>query len=78
MAERSVWTTSTASDAEKLRYVRKLETGQFNEKELEDALIVVPDLFDPVPFFCGRQFPVESGTLDLFGLVGKQGLQVWI
>ncbi len=65
--------TLPASDAEKLRQVRKLETGKFSEEELETALIVVPDLFDPAPFFCGRQLPVESGTLDLFGLVGKVG-----
>ena len=61
-----------ASDDEKLRQVQKLEAGQFSEEELEIALIVVPDLFDPAPFFCGRQLPVESGALDLFGLVGKR------
>ena len=49
-----------------------LETGQFSEEELEIALIVVPDLFDPAPFFCGRQLPVDSGVLDLFGLVCKR------
>lgn len=64
--------TLLASDDEKLRQVRKLETGQFSEEELETALIVVPDLFDPAPFFCGRQLPVGSGALDLFGLVGKR------
>ncbi|MDE2787620.1 MAG: hypothetical protein OXL37_13290 [Chloroflexota bacterium] len=64
--------TLPASDDEKLRQILKLETGQFSEEELEIALIVVPDLFDPAPFFCGRQLPVESGVLDLFGLVGKR------
>ena len=61
-----------ASDADKLRYVQMLESGKFNEELLETALIVVPDLFDPAPFFCGRQLPVESGVLDLFGLVGSK------
>ncbi len=65
--------TLPASDDEKLRQVRKLETGKFSEEELEIALIVVPDLFDPALFFCGRQLPVESGALDLFGLAGKIG-----
>lgn len=64
--------TLPASDDEKLRQVRKLESGQFSEEELETALIMVPDLFDPAPYFCGRQLPVESGVLDLFGLVGKR------
>ncbi len=64
--------TLPASDDEKFRQVRKLETGRFSEEELEIALIVVPDLFDPAPFFCGRQLPVESGVLDLFGLVSKR------
>ena len=64
--------TLPASDNEKLRQVRKLETGQFREEELEIALIVVPDLFDPAPYFCGRQLRAGSGTLDLFGLVGKK------
>ncbi len=64
--------TLPATDDEKLRQVRKLETGQFKEEELETALIVVPDLFDPAPLFYGRQLPVESGTLDLFGLVSKR------
>ena len=70
--------TLPASDNEKLRQVRKLETGQFSEKELEIALIVVPDLFDPSPFFCGRQLPVGSGALDLFGLVGKKPFSLGI
>lgn len=61
-----------ASDEEKLRQVEMLETGRFSEEQLEIALIVVPELFDPAPFFCGRQVTVESGTFDLFGLVGKQ------
>lgn len=65
--------TLPASDDEKFRQVQKLETGRFSEEELEIALIVVPDLFDPAPVFYGRQPPVESGILDLFGLVGKQG-----
>ena len=43
--------TLPASDDEKFRQVRKLETGQFSEKELETALIVVPDLFLPCPIF---------------------------
>ena len=64
--------TLPASDDEKLRQVQKLEAGQFSEEELEIALIVVPDLFDPAPFFCGRQLQVESGALDLFGLVGRR------
>ena len=64
--------TLPASDNEKLRQVRNLETGQFSEKELEIALIEVPNLLDPAPFFCGRQLPVGSGALDLFGLVGKK------
>lgn len=64
-----------ASDEEKCRQVQMLEAGGFSEEELEIALIVVPDLFDPAPFFCGRQLPIESGTLDLFGLVGKQAFR---
>lgn len=61
-----------ASHADKLRYVEMLESGDFSEELLEIALIVVPDLFDPAPLFCGRQLPVGSGRLDLFGLVGKK------
>ncbi len=64
--------TLPASDADKLRYVEMLESGDFSEDLLETALIVVPDLFDSAPYFCGRQLRAGSGTLDLFGLVGKK------
>ncbi len=64
--------TLPASDADKLRYVEMLESGDYSEDLLETALIVAPDLFDPAPYFCGRQLRAGSGTLDLFGLVGKK------
>lgn len=57
-----------ASDEEKDRQVRMLETGVFSEADLEVALIAVPELLDPPPFFCGRQIPTDSGVLDLLGL----------
>ena len=59
------------SAADRLRYVRMLESGKFNEELLETALIEVPHLIHPAPRFYGRQIPVDSGRLDLFGLSGE-------
>jgi hypothetical protein len=57
-----------ASDEEKERHIAKLERGGFSEEELETALMVAPDLFDPAPFFVGRQLLTDSGVLDLLGI----------
>ena len=57
-----------ASDEEKERHIATLERGGFSEEELETALMVAPDLFDPAPFFVGRQLPTDSGVLDLLGI----------
>lgn len=62
--------TLPASYEVKMREVEVLESGRFSEEELERALIIVPELFDPDPFFCGRQLPTDSGPIDLFGFVG--------
>ena len=64
-----------ASDEEKELQVALLERGGFSEEELEIALIVVPDLFDPAPFFVGRQLPTDSlpRRLDLLGIDPEHG-----
>ena len=59
-----------ASDEVKMEIVKELESGNFDEARLERALVIVPELLDPTPFFCGRQLPTESGPIDLFGLGG--------
>ena len=64
-----------ASDEEKELQVALLERGGFSEEELETALVVVPDLFDPAPFFVGRQLPTDSRSrrLDLLAIDPEHG-----
>ena len=59
-----------ASDEVKMEIVRELESGNFSEEQLEVALVIVPELLDPAPFFFGRQLPTDSGPIDLFGFGG--------
>ena len=61
-----------ASDAVKTWHVQFLEGAQFTEEQLELAMIVVPELLDPAPFYVGRQLPTDSGPLDLIGF-GEYG-----
>lgn len=74
VSEESDSISMPASDEEKERQVAMLERGDFSEEQLEVALIVVPELFDPELFFVGRQLPTDSGVLDLLGIeTGSRG-----
>ena len=65
-----------ASDEEKERHIAKLERGGFSEEELETALMVAPDLFDPAPFFVGRQLPTDSGNSSRLRGRGRLAKQI--